>query len=201
MYARQRRHARIVPLAMRPAEPDTDYGWIERAESLESQGSETVWRVRQFVEKPSSDTARSCFARGHLWNTFVIMGRTETFINAARLCAPEFHAALSDAARHAGTEGEREAIEAAYRSLPAKSFSDAILAAPFPRLATSCLPPILWSDLGTPERLLRTAIVLTMMNARTPPAPQPAPDVPVQYPQAAWAAGPADVPLTRRTGS
>ena len=191
----------LVAVGARPAEPDTDYGWIERAESLESHGSETVWRVRQFVEKPSSDAARACFARGHLWNTFVIMGRTETFINAARLCAPELHAALSDAARHAGTEGEREAVETAYRGLPVESFSDAVLAAPFPRLATSCLPPILWSDLGTPERLLRTAIVLTMMNARTPPAPEPSRNVPVDYPQAAWAAGPADVPLTRRTGS
>jgi mannose-1-phosphate guanylyltransferase len=190
----------LVAVGARPAEPDTDYGWIERAESLESHGSETVWRVRQFVEKPSSETARSCFARGHLWNTFVIMGRTETFINAARLCAPEFHAALSDAARHAGTEGEREAVETAYRSLPSKSFSDAILAAPFPRLATSCLPPILWSDLRTPERLLRTAIVLTMMNARTVPAPQSAPGASVEYPHPAWAAGPADVSLTRRTG-
>ena len=191
----------LVLVGARPAEPDTDYGWIERAESLDSHGSETVWRVRQFVEKPSSDAARSCFARGHLWNTFVIMGRTDTFINAARLCAPEFHAAFSDAARHSGTEGEREAVETAYRSLPVKSFSDAILATPFPRLATSCLPPILWSDLGTPERLLRTAIVLTMMNApASVPAPSPG-SVPVPYSQPAWAAASADVSLTRRTGS
>ena len=157
----------LVLVGARPAEPDNGYGWIERAESLDSNGSETVWRVRQFVEKPSSDAARSFFARGHLWNTFVVIGRTDTFINAARLCAPEIHAALSDAARHAGTEGEREALESAWGMLPTTSFSDAV-AQRFPRLATSCLPPILWSDLGTPERLLRTAIVLTMMNATTP---------------------------------
>jgi len=183
----------LVLVGARPAEPDSGYGWIERAESLESHGPETVWRVSQFAEKPSSEAARACFARGQLWNTSVVMGRTETFINAARLCAPEIHLALSDAARHAGTEGEHEALEEAYRSLPETSFGDAILA-PFPRLASSCLPPILWSDLGTPERLLRTAIVLTMMNARTPSAsPASATNVSLagSVTQAAWAAAPA----------
>jgi mannose-1-phosphate guanylyltransferase len=190
----------LVVVGARPAEPDSGYGWIERAESLESHGPETVWRVRQFVEKPSAEAARTCFARGHLWNTFVVMGRTDTFINAARLCAPDVHAALSDAARHAGTEGEREALEAAYRALPVTSFSDAVLAAPFPRLATSCLPPILWSDLGTPERLLRTAIVLTMMNPRV--RPLPAAEIRGSaFPEAAWASASSPAALPRRTGS
>jgi mannose-1-phosphate guanylyltransferase len=190
----------LVLVGARPAEPDSGYGWIERAESLDSHGSETVWRVRQFIEKPSPDAARSCFSRGHLWNTFVVMGRTETFINAARLCAPDVHAALSDAARHAGTEGERESLEAAYRVLPVTSFSDAVLAAPFPRLATSCLPPLLWSDLGTPERLLRTAIVLTMMNPRMPPAPA-AEAGRAALPEVAWAVGRGPAVLPRRAGS
>jgi mannose-1-phosphate guanylyltransferase len=190
----------LVLVGARPAEPNSDYGWIERAESLQAQGSETIWRVRQFVEKPSSAAARACFARGHLWNTFVLMGRTETFINAARLCAPEIHAALSDAARHAGTEAERETLDAVWPTLPSSSFSDAVLAAPFPRLATSCLPPILWSDLGTPERLLRTAIVLAMMNPRTETPPAAALEGGSSYP-AAWVAPPAPGGLSRRQSS
>jgi mannose-1-phosphate guanylyltransferase len=190
----------LVLVGARPAEPDSGYGWIERAESLDSQGSETVWRVRQFVEKPSAETARVCFARGHLWNTFVVMGRTDTFINAARLCAPDVHAALSDAARHAGTEREHASLEAAYSNLPVMSFSDAVLAAPFPRLATSCLPPLLWSDLGTPERLLRTAIVLTMMNPRIPAVP--AAEIRGEsLPGLAWAAAPGPEPTPRRQSS
>jgi mannose-1-phosphate guanylyltransferase len=156
--------------------------------------------VRRFVEKPSSDAARACFARGHLWNTFVLMGRTETFINAARLCAPEIHTALSDAARHAGTEAERESVEAVWPMLPSASFSDAVLAAPFPRLATSCLPPILWSDLGTPERLLRTAIVLAMMNPRNENLPAAGLDGASAYP-AAWVAAPSSPALSRRQSS
>jgi len=190
----------LVLVGARPAEPDSGYGWIERAESLEAHGSETVWRVRRFVEKPSSDAARACFARGHLWNTFVLMGRTETFINAARLCAPEIHTALSDAARHAGTEAERESVEAVWPMLPSASFSDAVLAAPFPRLATSCLPPILWSDLGTPERLLRTAIVLAMMHPRSENLPAAGLDGASAYP-AAWVAAPSSPALSRRQSS
>jgi mannose-1-phosphate guanylyltransferase len=189
----------LVLVGARPAEPDSGYGWIERAESLDSNGSETVWRVRQFVEKPSNDGARACFARGHLWNTFVVMGRTDAFINAARLCAPEIHSALSDAAPYAGTEMEREATEAAWRLVPSTSFSEAI-AERFPRLATSCLPPILWSDLGTPERLLRTAIVLTMMQPRTTPVPAAARGGDASYPAAAWAASPSTA-IPRRTSS
>jgi mannose-1-phosphate guanylyltransferase len=191
----------LVLVGARPAEPDSGYGWIERAESLESHGPETVWRVRQFNEKPSPEAARAFFARGHLWNTFVVMGRTDTFINAARLCAPDVHAAFSDAARHAGTEAERESVENAYRGLPVASFSDAVLAAPFPRLATSCLPPLLWSDLGTPERLLRAAIVLAMMNPRVAPLPAATADMRGVFPEAAWASLPGAAALPRRTGS
>ena len=113
---------------------------MERAESLGGARTGTIWRVSRLWNKLSSGQAHSAFARGHLWNTFVLVGRAETFVNAARLSLPDLHLALSDAVRAAGTDGEREALETAYERLPVTSFSDGVLGSPFPRLATrACL--------------------------------------------------------------
>ena len=161
----------LVGVGARPTQADPDCGWVERSESLGGSRSDTIWRVSRLWNKLTPDQAHSAFARGHLWNTFVLVGRVETFVNAARLSLPELHLALSDAVRAAGTEGEREALETAYERLPVTSFSDAVLASPFPRLATSCLPPLLWSDLGTPERLVRTATLLSLKKAQGEPSP------------------------------
>jgi hypothetical protein len=53
-------------------------------------------------------------------------------------------------------DAEGRSIERAYASIPAANFSDSVLAA-FPSLlAVATLPPLTWSDWGTPERVLET---------------------------------------------
>jgi mannose-1-phosphate guanylyltransferase len=167
----------LVLVGARPSSADPGYGWVERAETLSSRGSETIWRVRRLLEKPTPDQARSGFARGHLWSTFVMAATAETFVNAGRYCLPNLHIVLSDAVRHAATFQERDAIEAAYQELPTAGFSETVLSAGIPRLGTSCLPPVAWSDLGTPERLARMATILAQRRPSedAPAAPLSAP--------------------------
>jgi mannose-1-phosphate guanylyltransferase len=155
----------MVLVGARPTSADPGYAWIERAETLSSRGSETIWRVCRFVEKPTAQQARTGFARGNLWNTFVMAATAETFINAGRYCLPHLHTALGDAIQYAGTLKERDAMETLYETMPQAGFSETVLSAGIPRLGTSCLPPVAWSDLGTPERVTRIGMILAQRRS------------------------------------
>jgi hypothetical protein len=62
--------------------------------------------------------------------------------------------AVSEHLRADGTRREAWALEKAYASLPRHNFSETVLQAGLPFLSVSALPPLTWSDLGTPQRLL-----------------------------------------------
>ena len=150
-----RHRDRIVLVGAAPDSPDPGYGWIEPGVTIErTPPSGDVRTVLRFIEKPSAEEARACLARGGLWSTFVMVGRAATFLDAARRALPELHERLRRIRPFAGTAGEEAAIERAYALAPAANFSQAILAADPARLAVSELPPLHWSDWGTPERVI-----------------------------------------------
>ena len=146
---------RIVLVGATPDSAEPGYGWIEPGVSIErTPVSGDVRTVLRFVEKPSAEEARGCLARGGLWNTFVMVGRAATFLDAARRALPELHERLRRIRPFAGTAGEASAIERAYALAPPANFSQAVLAADPTRLAVSALPALHWSDWGTPERVI-----------------------------------------------
>jgi mannose-1-phosphate guanylyltransferase len=152
-WVRSRAQA-IVLLGAEPTEPETDYGWIEPGDPLDAVAP--VWRVRRFWEKPLEQEARACLAAGCLWNTFVLVARVSTLLDAERECLPALHDRLSRIGPFAGTEHESWMTRQAYALAPHANFSRAILA-PCPRgLVVSKLPPVTWCDWGTPERIIRS---------------------------------------------
>ena len=152
-----RRHpGRILLLGARPDAPETGYGWIEPGDELDRAPGGGLRRVARFWEKPSSETARSCMERGGLWNTFVMVARVSTLIAAGRRALPEIHERLARIRRFAGTDQEDSALEAAYARTPSANFSGDVLSAVPDVLAVSELPPVGWSDWGTPDRVIAT---------------------------------------------
>ncbi len=146
---------RIVLVAATPDSAEPGYGWIEPGVSVEkTPAAGDVRAVVRFIEKPSIEEARACLARGGLWNTFVMVARAATFLEAGRRTLPELHERLRRVRAFAGTSGEDAAIERAYALSAPANFSRDVLAAEPSRLAVSELPPLHWSDLGTPERVV-----------------------------------------------
>jgi mannose-1-phosphate guanylyltransferase len=131
----------IVIVGARPVDPGPGHDWIIRAECL-NDDVERVWRVRDLQEGAIGPGLHG----NGLWNTRVVVGRANTFLEAARTCLPRLHAAFSDAAPHAGTWQEPAALASAYASIAAFEFFPALRDASFPRIAASCLPPIHWND-------------------------------------------------------
>ena len=142
----------IVLLGAKPDYPEVEYGWIELGSPLRAEGSE-VFQVRGFQEKPNMDLARKLFKRGCLWNTFVMVGTVEAFLQIVRANLGELLDLLGSARMWAGEETHIE--HALYRRVPPVSFSvDVLSAAETSRLAVLRLKHAGWSDLGDPKRAL-----------------------------------------------
>lgn len=144
---------RIFLVGARPESPETGYGWIEPGTEL---GDPDVHLVNQFWEKPPPEAARACMERGCLWNTFVVVAKVSALVDAGRRALPSLHDALTRIGPSWDSASEARAIERAYSSVPAASFSDSVLAVLPSLLAVSTLPPLTWSDWGTPERVMES---------------------------------------------
>ena len=162
----------IILLGARATEPDTEYGWIEPGDAVGATASGPICRVARFREKPTPQAAAMCLARGWLWNTFVMVAKASTLVSVADVILPELHRRLTAVTPLLGTRREAWALDQAYASLPRQNFSETVLQAGLPFLSVSALPPLTWSDLGTPQRLLKllqvVGIAAPWMRQRRP---------------------------------
>ena len=149
----ERHPLRIFLVGARPDSPETGYGWIEPGPEL---GDPDIHLVSRFWEKPSAGAAQECLEHGCLWNTFVLVAKASALIEAGRRALPGLHECLAPLRAAWGTEAEDRCLERAYAAAPTADFSDSVLAA-FPHLlGVSTLPPLTWSDWGTPERVFES---------------------------------------------
>jgi mannose-1-phosphate guanylyltransferase len=146
-----------VLLGARPHEPEPEYGWIELGARVAETPRGPVHEVRRFEEKPAPAVARLLHEAGALWNTFVFVSRAAAVIEAGRQRVPALEERLRRAVAFADTEHEHWALQQAYALASRANFSHTLLSAwPLP-LGVSPLPATDWCDLGSVERVLRTA--------------------------------------------
>jgi hypothetical protein len=81
--------------------------------------------------------------------------KVQTLIDAGRRRLPRLHERLARIGDREGDE-ETRGIESAYRLAPTANFSHSVLAAMPEGLAVAAMPPLEWSDWGTPDRVLET---------------------------------------------
>ncbi len=146
---------RLVILGARAERAEMQYGWIEQGERIESD--KPVFVVNRFWEKPSSRVAEDLLRKGCLWNTFVLIGRARTFLDALASATPAMSQALDPLRASAQAQTEFELASQIYDGLPAADFSRQVLTACTERLAVLGLSEVGWSDLGTPERVRAAA--------------------------------------------
>ncbi len=147
----------LVVLGVEPDGPDESYGWIEPAWAL--PGAPDCFRVRSFWEKPNAVRARIFFDAGFLWNSFVIVARAATLAALGRRCLPDVDACLAGIDRAAGGTGaEAGAAERAFAAMREANFSEEVLGRAADSLAVLPVRGVLWSDWGTPDRVVRTLL-------------------------------------------
>jgi mannose-1-phosphate guanylyltransferase len=149
----RRRPDLVVLLGIVPDRAETDYGWIEPSAPIPGTG---LLRVARFSEKPTPTLAETLFARGCLWNSFVIVAHVAALLGLVRRATAELDSAFAAIAPVLGSPGESSAVRDLYGRLKPSSFSADVLAACPSNLAVLPVTGVQWSDWGHPARILST---------------------------------------------
>jgi mannose-1-phosphate guanylyltransferase len=142
----------VILLGVEPENPETEYGWIEPAGSI--QGHRQLRYVRRFWEKPGSSLAAVLQLRGCLWNSFVMVASAQALLELMASATPALYHTFTCLAPLLGTDQETEMMGKVYGRLKETNFSDRVLALVPERLAVLKVTGIKWSDLGEPNRVL-----------------------------------------------
>lgn len=142
----------IVTLGIKPAGPDTGFGYIEAGDRLELTAPVEVRAVKRFIEKPDRASAeRMIAAGGHYWNAGMFVWQVATVLDAYRQHLPKTARAL-DALEQAHGTDRYEAVLAEVWEETDKTTIDYGIAEKAKNVAV--VPAdIGWHDVGSWERL------------------------------------------------
>jgi len=131
------------------------YGWISSLQDRKGVGSRAVCG---FWEKPQLAQAQSLMLDGALWNTFVFAARAATLWEMTLQTVPDLYGVFSSVRIMLGTAHAQKYIEETYARLRTVNFSSAILTPCAARLRVLPVPEIGWSDWGSADRILESAM-------------------------------------------
>ncbi len=148
------RRGSVVLLGARPTGPEVEYGWIEVGASVQ----DALHHVQGFHEKPLLAAAERLLEGGALWNTFVMVGHIDAFLQMARSAVPDLLQALQASMGDSNCIGETRIPDSLYNLVPPSDFSRHVLAPGAERLLTLRLAETDWHDLGHPDRVVSTLL-------------------------------------------
>ena len=119
----------LVTIGVRPAEPATGYGYVQRGDLQREVEGRSVYQVKRFVEKPDLDTARGYLESGdYFWNAGMFVWRPEIILDALAGHAPELREGLIELEnRWNGGENLDGCMEDVYPRLPKISIDYAVM--------------------------------------------------------------------------
>ncbi len=144
----------VVLLGMDPDSPESGYGWIEPGEPV--WGAPGCAHVRGFWEKPPADLAGRFLRAGFLWNSLIVVARARALGALGRAYLPDIDARLAELEAQAGAEDEGWSLRQAFARMRPANFSRDVLERGDRAVAVLPVRGVLWSDWGTPERVVGT---------------------------------------------
>lgn len=149
----KRDRGRVILLGISPEAPEQAYGWIEPGDSIAGAAKDSIFQVKRFWEKPSRRVAVRLMLRGCLWNSFVMVGRVDAFVNLIRQSLPSMMSLMEAAVSEAVPGEENNTLRELYSSVPATNFSSEVLSVNPAALSVLRADAMGWSDLGDPRRV------------------------------------------------
>ena len=142
----------IALLGAQPKAREVEYGWIELGGVVGPHPG--VFHVTGFQEKPPLAIAEHLLRSGSLWNTFVMVGHVNAFLELALASVPGLMRALRSACVLSASDSETRIPEWLYDRLDPVEFSRHVLSPGARRLVTMGLGEVEWNDLGDPDRVI-----------------------------------------------
>jgi mannose-1-phosphate guanylyltransferase len=149
--------SRVVLLGVEPDREESEYGYIVPGVRLK-RGANPLFQIASFVEKPDSESAQKLTRRGALWNTMMMVFRTNVMLELIRDLSPTLFDMFRPVHDAIGTANEDATVEETYQDLLPINFSREILERlarnHAPRLVTFPVRNVLWSDWGSESRVM-----------------------------------------------
>jgi mannose-1-phosphate guanylyltransferase len=151
---------KLVLIGATPDRMETDYGYVLPGDTIASYGGNRLSSVVGFREKPPAREISSIHEAGGLWNTFIIIGTVQAYLDAGTTCIPRILDAFYRYQPTIGGCQEKEAQVSLYQDISPSDFSKDVLQNVSPHLAMYQLNIVHWNDLGRPERIARSGVKL-----------------------------------------
>lgn len=139
---------RLVTIGIQPDHPETGYGYIRASEDRLQVDGRGVFRVAQFVEKPSRQKAEQFLAEGnYLWNSGMFIWRADSIWEEVCRYLPQLAKDLEPVAESMRTDTLAGALNEVYPRLPSVSIDVGVME----RAQDVWVVPadIGWSDVGS----------------------------------------------------
>lgn len=142
---------RLVVFGIRPARPDTGYGYVRLGRRIGEAEAGKAYRVMRFVEKPSPAKARAYVRSGsYLWNSGMFVWKTSTILAEIDRHMPALGAQTRTLARGGFRAKD---IAAFYRKADKESIDYGVMEKSS-RVAAVCAN-FDWDDIGSWESISR----------------------------------------------
>jgi mannose-1-phosphate guanylyltransferase len=125
---RAARDGSLVTFGVKPAAPETRFGYIHRGSRLTKFKRPKAYRVKRFTEKPDLETAKEMVASGeYYWNSGNFVWRADVILEQFARHAPALHAAMERIRPALGTRGAARALRREYEGLEKISIDYAVM--------------------------------------------------------------------------
>ena len=135
---------------------EVEYGWIQPGPSVVQSQLSPLHYVSRFWEKPTLADARTLQNSGCFWNTFVMIGSGDAFLELLAATVPHLLAI--------GDWFSASDLGRIYREIEPIDFSKEVLSAAPERLLVLCDGPSGWTDFGSPQRAMDVLRALSVLN-------------------------------------
>jgi mannose-1-phosphate guanylyltransferase len=138
----------LLTFGIRPAHPETGYGYLKLGEHCCVVDGEAIHRLDRFVEKPDLPTAESYVASGaYLWNSGMFAWQARSLLAEIELQLPRLAAGLEEISASLGTPRETAVIDQIYPTLQRISVDFGVMEGA--RTCWSMPVDFPWSDVGS----------------------------------------------------
>ena len=141
------KEGRSVVLGIRPARPETGYGYIRLGRPVKNATREKIFRVESFTEKPELAAARRfVLSKRYLWNAGMFVWRASTLLENMGRFKPAMAAGLGEIVAAGGIDNPR-ALKRIFSRLEKISIDYALMEKVENVYAVAA--DIGWSDVGS----------------------------------------------------
>ena len=138
----------LVTIGVIPTRAETAYGYIELADLYETYGQVSVYKVKQFKEKPDRMVAQEYYYdRKHLWNSGMFVWKVDSILKALEKHMPQMYRSLMEHQETLGTKREKESLNNLYSQAEDISIDYAVLEKADNVLCVRA--DMIWDDIGS----------------------------------------------------